>query len=238
MYDEKHRYMVIHSNSTRRIPKVQKGLREYLLCEICEGRFGRYEKYVKEFIYDGKNVTGEWQQQGVLLRGLDYRTTRLYYLSLLWRMGVSTLKMFKDVSLGPHEERLRSMLLAENPGEPTDYGFLCTMPLIEGRLYDDWIREPEWVRVNGHRFYRVVIGGLLYLFTTNPESIRPDVRWALLQKNGDWPILAREVRTIPFLNQWFEVQAKAERQRQSERPLRLSATRGRLSLTADVIRNG
>lgn len=216
MYDEKHCFMVINPNPARAIRKFQIGLRERLLCGGCEGRLAIYEKYVKEFIYDGKNVTGEWQGQGIVLHGLDYKTVRLYYLSLLWRMSVSSHQMFRDVSLGPHEDRLRTMILATDPGEPEEYGFFCIIPLIDGIIFDDWILEPGWIRVNGHRYYRIVIGGLLYLFTTNPTAIRHDVHGALLQKNGDWSILAREARTIPFLNKWFEAQAQGERARQSE----------------------
>ena len=173
---------------------------------------------MKEVIYDGKNVTGEWSNQGVVLHGLDYNATRLYYLSLLWRMSVSSLTIFQDVALGlgPHENRLRRMILAEDAGEPEQYGFLCYLPLIEGKIFDDWIREPELTKVNNHYFYRVVIGGLLYFFTTNPKAIPADARCGLLHKNGDWRILAREVKTIPFLNQWFEAQARGERLRTSE----------------------
>jgi hypothetical protein len=42
----------------------------------------------------------------------------MFHLSLLWRMSVSKHPYFKEVSLGPHEEVLRRMLLEARPGEP------------------------------------------------------------------------------------------------------------------------
>ena len=42
----------------------------------------------------------------------------MFHLSLLWRMSVSKHPYFKEVSLGPHEEVLRRMLLEALPGEP------------------------------------------------------------------------------------------------------------------------
>lgn len=218
MYDEKHRFFVMNPDPNVKIRKLQKGIREHLLCKKCESQLSVYEKYVKEFIYDGKDVNRERKRDGVVLHGLDYKTVRLYYLSLLWRMSISTHKMFRNVSLGPHEERIRGMLLAKNPGEPDEYGFFCTMPLVEGRFYEDFILEPEWIREGGHRFYRVVIGGLLYSFTTNPKSIQQKVYEALLlQKNGDWIIPAWDVREIPYLNQWFTAQATSERIRNTQK---------------------
>ena len=216
MYDEKHRFMVISPKPEVPIRRLQKGHREKLLCDKCEVRFSVWEKYVKEVIYDGRNVSGERHENVIALHGLDYGAVRLYYLSLLWRMGASTLPMFKEVELGPHAETLRRMLLDGDPGEPETFGFFCVAPLIDGRIYDDLIREPERIRMGGHILYRVIVGGLLLVFATNPEAFRPEARIALIQKNGDWSIVTRDARNIDFLNKWFTAQAEAERMRQGK----------------------
>ncbi len=208
LYDENHCFMAMSpcpSNITR---KLQKGIRERLLCDLCEGQLAVYEKYVKEAIYDGKNVTGEWQGNKVVLHGLDYKITRLYYLSLLWRMSISSDPMFLNVNLGPHEKHLRSMIRNEIPGEPEEYGFFCIIPFFEGELLEDLILQPEWVRINGHRFYRIVIGGLLYYFTLNSDAIKPVSRGALIHKTGDWLMLTQKLEEIPFLYEWVKDQAR------------------------------
>jgi len=203
MYDDKHRFEVIHPDQAPQ--KMQKGLRERLLCGNCEGQLAKYEKYVKEFIYDGKNGSGEWHENLLVLHGLDYKTIRLYYLSLLWRMSISTIKPFNVVDLGQrYEERIRNMILTETPGEPEEFGFFCAIPLIDGKSSFDWMISPSWARNGGHRYYRIVIGGILCIFTTNPASIPVESRGVLIQKDGSWHILAEDVRKIPcvygFLN--------------------------------------
>lgn len=216
MYDEKHRFMIISPNPDVSIKRPQKGLKEYLLCEKCEQHLGRLEKYIKEVIYDGKHVTHKRLANQLILHGLDYKNVRLYYLSLLWRMSVSKQRMFRDVDLGVrHEEKLRRMILDENPGEPQEYGFYCIALLINGKAFPDFIREPEWIRLQGHRYYRIVIGGLLYLFTTNEKAITKETYGALIQKKGDWIIVIEEVKNINFLNVWFAKQGEAERKRQA-----------------------
>jgi len=47
VYDEKHRGIAV---SQERDTVFQKELREYLLCQSCETKLSRYEKYAKETI--------------------------------------------------------------------------------------------------------------------------------------------------------------------------------------------
>ena len=51
----------------------------------------------------------------------DYSTLKLFFLTLLWRAGVTKRDMFRKVQLGPHEHRLRRMILAGDPGDQHDY---------------------------------------------------------------------------------------------------------------------
>jgi hypothetical protein len=52
--------------------------------------------------------------------GLDANRLRLFFLSLLWRAAASTHGGFVEIKLPPQElEKLREMLLANDPGAPT-----------------------------------------------------------------------------------------------------------------------
>jgi hypothetical protein len=52
--------------------------------------------------------------------GLDANRLRLFFLSLLWRAAASTQHGFAEIRLPPQElEKLREMLLANDPGAPT-----------------------------------------------------------------------------------------------------------------------
>jgi hypothetical protein len=172
---------------------------------------------MKEVFYDGRHATSRKVDHVLILEGLKYAEARLYHLSLFWRMAISSQNIFSSVSLGPHQERLRVLLHDGNPAEPTTYPFFAVIPTISGDIQQDFILQPEWIRIDGHRLYRVVVGGILYFFGVNSAVIRSEWRPALLAKSGTWRLLFSEVRDIPYLDQWFSACAVAERQRESEK---------------------
>lgn len=206
MYDDKHRFMQISPKQSQ-ITHHQKGFRQHLLCQACETYLSKSENYVKHFLYIKTNPArfdGPW----IYLHGLNYHYIRIFFLSVLWRMSVCTLKVFQSVSLGPHEERIRQMLLDDNPGKPDQYGFFAVVPVIDGKVFTDWILEPDLIRYDNQHLYRVVIGGILYMFTASNQPLRPPLPCLFIQKNGDWVLQYRDVRQIDFLNKWFNVASK------------------------------
>lgn len=209
MYDDKHRFMILSAEPGEGPQRLQKGLREKLLCRDCEKHLSKWEHYVRRFLYGGSGFYGRDDGAYHHISGLDYGQIRLYYLSILWRMSISTLEMYKAVSLGPHEEKIRQMLLASDPGEPDQYVVTCFAPVIDGKIYDDWMLQPSFVKVQGHRVYRIVIGGLLYMYFVSNHSIPNELRNAFVSKSGDWVIVTRDKRDLPFINKWFNEVSRA-----------------------------
>jgi len=54
LYEEKHRTLQITKENEK---YIQKGIREYLLCQQCETKLSRYEKYAKELIHEIPNFS-------------------------------------------------------------------------------------------------------------------------------------------------------------------------------------
>src|SRR5207302_215044 len=177
----------ISSNPEKRDATLQQGVRERLLCQQCETRFSRHEGYFKRAFFNGG--IGESADDGryLRLRGLDYKGIKLLFLSIVWRMGVSSLDLFREVKLGPHQEKLRTMLLKGDPGGPTDYGFLTIAPYLEGRL-GNWVTPPDAERVGANRLYRVVMGGVLFIFFVPGRGLSPPITGLFLQTDGRWMI--------------------------------------------------
>jgi len=215
MYDDKHRFMIVTADSTEPIRRQQKGMREYLLCDSCEQLLNRHENYVSRFLFGGVGFTGTTADGKHFIEGIDYRLFRLYHLSVLWRMSVSSLKIFRHVDLGPHAETLRQMILNDDPGDPDLYGFICVAARIDGKLFNDWMVEPSRVKVNGYTIYRVVICGLLYLFFVDGRPVPDPYREGFIKRDGRWMIIEGDVRAIPFLNDWFMAVSEADRKRMS-----------------------
>ena len=123
-YDEKHRFFRLSTAGPKHQKHDQKGYREYLLCQKCETKLSVWEGYAKHILTeDGLHVIDR-NEFGFVLGGADYVRFKLYGMSLIWRMGVSSLDMFSQVRLGPHEARLRKALLREDPLEPTSIPIL------------------------------------------------------------------------------------------------------------------
>lgn len=201
-YDEKkHRIYARISGKLAHMPPLQKGLREPLLCWDCEQKLSPYEKYNREILYGGIEITGSRKRNRIDLTGLNYKRVRVFYLSLLWRMSIAGHRFWKEVDLGRHEEKVREMVLHEFPGEPYDYGVSCIAPLFDGQLLADFILEPDFKRNDRGRFYRVVLGGFLFMFHVSAVRLQDMGKQLLIQKNGHWTIPIIDAQNIEFLRE-------------------------------------
>jgi hypothetical protein len=200
-YDEKHRIYARISGKLAHMPPLQKGLREPLLCCDCEQKLSPYEKYNREILYGGVEITGSRKPNKIEFIGLNYKRVRVFYLSLLWRMSIAGHRFWKEVDLGRHEEKVREMVLREFTGEPYDYGVYCIAPLFDGQLLADFILEPDFKRVHRGRFYRVILGGFLFMFYVSAVRLQDRGKQLFIQKNGRWIIPVIDAQNIEFLRE-------------------------------------
>jgi hypothetical protein len=178
-----------------------KSFSEKLLCEGCETLFSRWEHYASQFFYGGMPLSGERRGDVIEMQGLDYAMMKLFFMSLLWRFGITSNPWFKGTRLGPHSDRLRSLLLASDPSEPWRYGCLLTAVMHNGTHMSGFITRPDACRFEGHWCQRVVVGGfLLSYFVTSHEPSHPGTK-AVLQRNGRFFMHVKDIRQISFLNQ-------------------------------------
>jgi hypothetical protein len=140
---------------------------------------------------------------GYVIQDLDYHRLKLYLLSLLWRMGVSSLPEFQLIRLGPHEARIRDMLLGDDPGKSNDYG--CILQVVtDGGTRIPVTRAPDRHRVDALTVqYRLLIDGLLLIWPVGPDAVRDraTLHEFYLQEDGTWRVLAQRRIDIPFLRE-------------------------------------
>jgi len=188
IYDDKHRFQVFSEKSTRPVMREQqKGLRECLLCDDCEGRLSKWERHAQLALFGGIELGSRDRGDHMEYTGLDYTRFKLFQMSMLWRMGAASGPGFGNVQLGRHHsERLRRMLLASDPGEPYEYG--CWMAAISSK-----IRELEQVmlaptatprKVFGHSCYRAVLGGVFWCYFVSSHMYQFPQHNLFLSKDG------------------------------------------------------
>jgi hypothetical protein len=161
--------------------RARKGLREPLLCDMCEQVFNRsFEQPVVEVwralaedaaapkglqITPFGIATGD---PGKFVTGLPYREFKLFLLSLLWRAHVSSRLEYADVELGPHAERIKRMLREGDAGSQAQYP--CFVYRFE---------EPEFNAVSpffrgrseGHTMYQLVAASMLLVFMVSARRV-------------------------------------------------------------------
>jgi len=184
VYDSKHRALSIGMEAPTRV--LQKGLRDRLLCDDCERRLQKSEHYFARLWYKDRCIP-EMKDDLPLyfdLRGLDYRLFKLFVLSVVWRAGVSQRPEFAQVSLGPHGEPIRRMLLDGDAGTAREYpiiGGLIVGP--DGAPWDDVLMAPMRIRVARHNAVRMVLAGVSWTILTSSHPA-PTLDPLCLQEDG------------------------------------------------------
>jgi hypothetical protein len=200
LYDEKGRYHIVSNVHGKLKKPEQKGLREHLLCGACEGKFSRWETYAANVLYH-KNKTRSQKIDGtIVVDSLDYTQFKLFLLSLIWRAGISSLMVFRETTLGPHEDKLRAMLLAGDPGPRDMYGCLVFAITIDGYPLDQTIYGPQPCWLGNHRCYRLMVGSLLFIYFISSHPPEDIIIQSFLSEQGRLHIPIKKLEDVVFLD--------------------------------------
>jgi hypothetical protein len=199
MYDPKHRFLGLSRIPSDRVLLYQKGLREKLLCGDCEQQFGRYESYAAQVFYGGAKLAVRPKGKRVTIAGAEYKPLKLFFLSLLWRFGVTSLPVFSGADLGPHAEKLRKMLFAEDPGGYLVYPCLITVVTWKGKQIRDLISGPSVCKTEGHHLWHFFVAGFIFTFFVSSHPPPVAAFPGFLQPNGSLAIEIHEFTDIDYL---------------------------------------
>jgi hypothetical protein len=204
-YDEKHRFVLVSASPDSRPRYAQQGLREYLLCPSCEVRFSRFERHAKQVMLDTETFHRIDVRKRLIIYGVKYREFELFWMSVLWRMAISSLDLFRPVELGPHAEAIRQRLEAADPDDPLLYPTMFLAPLQVPKLIFRSIAPPEPFRMLGFRGYRWFVGGLIIVFLVDQRRVNEEAKEAILNQRGELPILKDvDGSSAPLMRQMVE----------------------------------
>ncbi|MBL8097567.1 MAG: hypothetical protein JNK81_00185 [Anaerolineales bacterium] len=181
LYDKKHRAISVPSYAKEKT--VQKGLREYLLCQECETKFSKYETYASSLIKKIRTSSID-KKDNFIDFIVDYKSFKLFQLSLLWRAGICSDKSYSQVILAKkHEEKIRYMLHKEDAGKYIDYG--CWMVMYpDSQKIKRIIWSPSMVKIDGHNGYKFMTGNLMWYFFVSSHKPNADFQSSFLQETG------------------------------------------------------
>jgi hypothetical protein len=177
--------------TVRRIQRPQGLYQPDFLCEACETRFSVYEQYARRLLYDAPVQLHDVQDHEALwLSSIDYRLFKLFQASVIWKAGACELEEYSAVRLGPHEPKLRSMLLQEDPGGSLDYPCLIEFcPALAQKLGRDFVIPPVVGEFEGEQLYRFAFAGFFWDFVV--PKLAPSSKFAkfLLREDGSLGII-------------------------------------------------
>jgi len=162
-----------------------------ILCLECDNkRIGNLETYASKVLYGGTAISlvNERNQNGMmstLCKKIDYSKFKLFLLSVIWRASISSLPMFKALDLGDHEERIRTMILENFPGEQTDDPCLLMTYINQKQIPHQIIVEPSTLSEDGGFTCFLMIAGVLYIYFIGNQNIPPWAIHCIINKNGE-----------------------------------------------------
>jgi hypothetical protein len=210
----------IHTDPGKRFARKQhgfweqrQGLVEYLLCHDCEQKISTFEDYAKRFLYGGSDpIRLSLPLLPEPVFAADYKNMKLFQLSILWRAAEAKGEFFSAVTLTPfHRERLRQMLLSEDPG--AEYEFFCTMirlvpsPAVEslqschGISIETGTFAPVAHDAGTWQSYTFVMGGIVWAFCIS-ESGRARHSAKFIYET-EWTLLAVTDECRSFFDKLF-----------------------------------
>jgi len=189
LYDEKHKMITLSTNPNKDKP-LQKGLREKLLCsgeDGCEQKLGVWESYASQVLFH-MQLKHDKYDDAIVVKDIDYTKFKLFQLSLLWRASISSLQHFSNVKLGPHEDKIRNMLINNDPGEPHKYGCIMVLPTNLPKGFEQLIIMPGMMRHDKHRCYYFFLNGYYWLYFVSSHTYKIPVQKYFLLKQNILPI--------------------------------------------------
>jgi len=188
LYDDKHRYSVISNNHDIRPRFKQKGVRERLLCKTCETKLSKLERYCSMVFFGGEPLEIMKCQRGLELK-VDYTKYKLFQLSILWKIGISTLEEFSTLEIGDHEDVIRKMILDEKPGNTSSYGCIMIRSTKYDNLTSGLIHCIGNVKIGKVECVRLLLGGFFWLYFLSDSAIDDNQKELFLQSSGHLRIL-------------------------------------------------
>jgi hypothetical protein len=165
-----------------------------IVCESCEQLFSPWDDYAYRFLFQELNDEQFIRNNGEVVAynfgKCDYEKLKLFFLSVLWRACVSKHKIFEKVQLGPFEEKLRQMLLENDPGDNSE--FAVALSKFDAPANETGILNPDKIRYDGVIHYRFYIGGYMAVIKVSSQRASETFEKLYISEENDVFCIVRE----------------------------------------------
>ena len=202
LYNHKKQMIGFTGNGPKGYATIHKGLRDYLLCDACEQFINEnFEKPFRKLWVEHFPLPNPWKPNLFHFTRVDYATFKLFHLSVLFRASVSTAPTFAAVHLGPHEARIRQMLLSLDSGPDWLYPIAGRAPVnpLTGSLIP-LVSRAYGYKKDGKHVYSMNYGCVEWSFGISNERHRLFESLAL-RADGLMTFSSVSLREMPFFQE-------------------------------------
>lgn len=190
----------MHSNSPGIFPKrMQVGTYDStILCSECDHKMAPWDDHGQQVLIQlfseairiplhGRTIAWRIEQ-------FDYRKLKLFFMSVLWRASVSSQSFYKRISVGPFEDRLRTMIVEGNPGDSQDFA------VILGRFEDVEVTamlDPHPEKFDSISFCRFYLAGFVAYIKVDKRPTPSFLTDLHLEENRTLIVISRSLHNSP-----------------------------------------
>jgi len=199
LYDKQHKINILDIFSKDEIKKpIRPSTGEYeqfILCSECDNNIiGRYESYCSIIIQNKDNkiknkiIINNKGNRFNEISNIDYTKTKLFLLSLLWRMSISSRDIYKDVNLESWEEQIRNQIIDDNPKKDNNIPIIILSWKNDKKMARDIITQPSKYYNDSKKitFYSLIVSGYIILFylTDDLSALGEEKHFRLKEENS------------------------------------------------------
>lgn len=184
------------TNTKGAYPKrIPKGIYDAtILTHHGEKYFQRWDDYASTLLINKFSSTEPIGHDGKVIayvyESYDYHKLKMFFISLLWRAGVSSHEFFRRVKLGPHIDKLKEAILTDNSGDDDFYA----VNLVVFDEPKEWpkIMDPFPEKIRDIRYYRFYLGHFIAHIKVDQRKsygslrdiqLKPDVPLYIVQRD-------------------------------------------------------
>lgn len=184
-------------------------LKEYMLCSRCEEQFSAHEHVAACFLSDLNQVQLPARKSTIRRTSLDYRSLKLFFLSVLWRCAVAHDPITRMVDLGPRLPKLTGLIRANDPGRQEEFAIFLRLLDESPMARNAVLTVPVPMRDVSRRGYAMAGNGVEISWVSDRRGVtRKSAPW-ILKEDGTWLIeVISGSRSFP----WYQAVTKAHEQ--------------------------
>lgn len=160
--DDTHGFAAISDSGS--VVAIQDGIYERMLCQQCEEKLQKWEDRAARILRRLPDLSARVPGYVEDVSGVDYKSFRLFCLSIIWRTSSASNPAFSEVSIEDnHQEEIRKAVLQGDPLNPLDYPVLLIRPCGPGAFHE-YFRLPTAREMFSHPAYNFIMGGMYWIF--------------------------------------------------------------------------